>query len=827
MTRSPGHPERGALFLLLLFLVLAVAMSRPVPLPPAAKGLAGLTAFLLLPGLALAATWPELRDRPAWARLALAWPLAMVLTAFSVLVGLLAGAALLTVAAFHLFGTFCLLYAGLVVARTKRTGGTQEAPDRIVWILLGAGVVLCLWGGAPSSPASDGPDHAAAVREIAATGSMFPRQGLVADGELDRWDPRKGTLHIGLGMAAAITGSPARDLWRLAPAVLALSFLALVYGMGRSFGESRVAGWLALGLTLLFLGGEGGRWTLRLGYGAHAAIVTAWAAAWLALDYVRSGGRSRLAMIPLLSAAAASIHAMGPGFLLAPWLGLAPMAAFRRGAEGRRWLAVFLVAVLGSLPIVVIRWVLAAGPANPLHVQTMPVLEWGRGLTSLYPPEAWRLLGPIGVLGILLLLLPAVRRSIRDPWSRGYIVAAALVPLGVCMVPGLFDATGRAASSFPIKLLYLAPYPWVLGVLLAGPWRGRGGLARAALAVALGIVAPGALLEFRPEVGRSGRPADAEELLAALRDIPGRVVVAADPWFSALVAAETQHYPITVPHQHGHPLDERGLLRLIGQQAVLSPKVALDERIRLLRRYRSAYLVVPGGNPAAVELGFGAARGGDVDRERRIDLIARSDTFLPMPPGSPGRIFRVLPEALATPPPPAPPARRDPSAPPGGAAIPPEDGRSGAILLARVVLPDTLRAGEANSVVLVWRRDGEGDGWPVEAHLRFRRMEDPPRCVLERRARLALGVDRAPRTWRTVRAPFDWAWPAARWPVQELLPDRTSLVPPAGLEPGRYVVSARVLPRPMFERVGIRDLLGERDRWDGSPIDTLEVLFVP
>ncbi len=154
-------------------------------------------------------------------------------------------------------------------------------------------------------------------------------------------------------------------------------------------------------------------------------------------------------------------------------------------------------------------------------------------------------MGWLGLLG-LVLVVPATR-SLGDAVGRAYLRAAAAASILFAVVPGLFDLAARFTSSLPIKLLYLNPFFFVLAALVTGSWKGRGGRLRPILAILIVVALPGALDAFSPGRVAGWRPAGVDGALEMLRAIPGREVVAADPWVSSLIAAETPHDPITVP----------------------------------------------------------------------------------------------------------------------------------------------------------------------------------------------------------------------------------------------------------------------------------------
>ncbi len=822
MTAVSSPRERLPLGLLAVFTLLLLALSRSVPLPPEVKAWAALAAVFVVPGSALALLWPGL-PRAGWpALVAFAFPLSLLPVLGASALGWALHWPALPLGAAYLFGTFVVILVALVRAWRRDPG--EHPPRAAGWLLgllIAAGVVLVARAGAPVGPATDGPDHEATVSEILTSGEVFPRHALMPAGELDRTDPRKGVFHVGLALAAALAGVPARTVWTAAPAVLVGPWLALVYLLGLRLGLGRRGGILAAFLALLYTGGYGGAWAVRLGYGAHAGLVAAWAATWVLLGLVRTFEVSDVLLFALLIAAAAAVHPLAPVFVYLPAVLL--LFASRRDSwvvEGRI-LGALAAGVAVAAPVLVWRFLESRGTVNPLHGQSMPVLTFGAGWSILYPPAALRILGPAGVLA--LVLLPGIRRFLEDRWGRRYLVAATAAALGPALVPGLFDLTAAYLSSLPVKLLYITPFFWVIAAFLSKPWRGRALLLRGTVAVLLLLALPGVLARFAPAAVAGWRPAGVDAALDLVRAIPGEAAVAADPWVSSLIAAETGHAPITVLHQHGHPLDPRGLDRLNDLGAILSPWIAPTPTLHLMERHHAAYLLLPEprGRPLIVD--FGAARGGNLDSLRVAKFASCPEGF-----HLAGRVKGWVLYAVGGTGPQGSgllPLLRPEDAEEARWRVPGADGAAEGVGLDALAVPPRVVAGSRVPVVLDWSLRGLPTGWPVEAHLRFLPAGERPRIKLGRlMTRFLPGRHPVPARLRFPLAPFEGAWPACFWPSGHALADTQWVSLPRGFPPGRYVVSVRVRPRPMFTRIAWRDLWSEEDRWQGTPLGTVEIL---
>jgi hypothetical protein len=438
----------------------------------------------------------------------------------------------------------------------------------------------------------------------------------------------------------------------------------------------------------------------------------------------------------------------------------------------------------------------------------MPVLELAAGWEVLWPGEVVRILG-VGLFAVPALVLLRSAAS----GTRRFLVVATVLPLMVALIPGVFGVATTLASSLPVKFLYAVPFAWILGIVLASGWTRHGFLPRAALAAALLASAPSAARRFDRVNRDLGRPATADAVIDSLRAIPGRIVVAADPWLSGLIAAETPHFPVTVLHQHGHPLDAGGLDRLNDLGRMLSPWESPRSSLERMLLYRVSHVAVavqPG-----LETAFGCVRGGEMDRERLAKFDPAGGPFTTRGPG----LIRVDHARMGS-------VSSLPLIPPpvwgeGGEAwdVPSGDGRVGDVVLGRLRMPRTLRSGESIPIQFGWSRLGYDAGWPVIAHVRLTSEDHRPapkwrRWLLgERAGRLRQGFH-----------PFRAAWPAPGWPEGTILVDSQELGDYVGLAPGRYRVSVRVLPEPVFARVSVRDLISDEDRWQGETLGVVTVL---
>jgi hypothetical protein len=811
--------ERLPLLLFILLSLALLALARPLGWPWPVRAAAALACVFVIPGAALALLWPA-AARGGWpAVAALATPLSLLPVLAAGALGRVLGWGVLPLGAAYLFGVFVVALASLVLAWRREAEETPPFWASLLFLsMVLAAVLLVAHAGAPMSPITDGPDHVATVNEILETGEFFPRQGLVPPGEVDRTDPRKGIFSIGLALAAALADVPARSIWGVAPAVLVLSWLSGLLVLGLRVGLGWPAAVLSAGLAFFFLGGAGGAWAVRLGYGAHLGMLVAWVSTGVLLELARDLQRSGVILFGVLTLIAAAVHPMAPAFVFLPALFMI-LLLLKDRARCLRIAGALAAALVIAAPVLIWRLSEVMGGANPLHRQTMPLLALGSRLSMMWPPEMYRSMGWPGLLGLVLVV--PVSRSVGDTVGRAYLRAAAAASILFAVVPGLFDLAARLTSSLPIKLLYLNPFFFVLAALAAGSWKGRGGWSRPILAILLVLAMPGALDAFSPVRVRGWRPAGVDGALELLRTIPGREVVAADPWVSSLIAAETPHDPITVYHQHGHPLDASGLTRLNTLNAILSPSLSADDARARLRAAHARYVLVPEAEDEPLRRGFGAVAGGVLDAARAEKFSEAAPIFV-LAGRAPGwQLFRAVDTGDASGRPPVwPPGLGEPR----GESVASSDGTAGGVRLRTVEMPVAFTREREATLVLWWTSDGGGAGWPVAAHLKLRPLDFSGPGKANRAFGMLVRRERETRgPIRLILPPFVGAWPATSWPRATALADSQRVVLPADLRPGRYVASVRVVEEPMFERIAWRDIWSERDQWQGAWIDTVEV----
>jgi membrane-associated phospholipid phosphatase len=119
----------------------------------------------------------------------------------------------------------------------------------------------------------------------------------------------------------------------------------------------------------------------------------------------------------------------------------------------------------------------------------------GRGAAALVPTYRHPLVGPVALLGILLVAVPAVRYAGTGEAGRLDRALAALVPMPDGVVGSLGEALADLGDPFPVVV--------VMAVLAAAAWWWRGGRG-----LALALVAPAAAmvttsLVLKPIVGRT------------------------------------------------------------------------------------------------------------------------------------------------------------------------------------------------------------------------------------------------------------------------------------------------------------------------------------
>jgi len=406
-------------------------------------------------------------------------------------------------------------------------------------------------------------------------------------------------------------------------------------------------------------------------------------------------------------------------------------------------------------------------------------------------------LGWLGCLGIVL--VPVAWKRMPPGWGRSFVVGAVVTPLAITLVPGIFDLATRTTSSFPIKSLSAVPAFFVVAECLLGSRP-----ARVVLGVLSVLGATEAAFLFRPQADPARTPG-VETVLEELKSIEPPRTIIADPWTSYLIAAETNHYPVTVVGQHGHPLDVLGAARLEQIQTVFSSGCPSERAEQVLHFYgRPLVVIPPGASPLLQD--YGAVRGGEVDARRRRHLEVLGGELL-----APG--IYAFPDSLN--------AWR-PDLESRFAFDPPGVRVDDPLGVATVEFPPAASPGETMQVVLWWTRGAGARFHPVEAHLRLESRNFQPGFKPWRKLREELGASSAARI-REVHQPFDGSWPETCWPAEGALADTVNWFLPQDLPQGLYTLQVRVLEQSLMARIHLRDVLSDADRWVGSPLGTVRV----
>jgi hypothetical protein len=744
----------------------------------------------------------------------------------------------------------------LVVDARTRAAGRRQQPDEeapagrmsapVQSALLAVSVVLALVSlGQPPflDYRQDSLDHIGYVRHIGSENSLTPGGVLAppedADARAVKEDPRKGTFHPVVALAARMSAVDPIDAWRTLPAVFfPLAFLAFTWFCA-CFLPKRGLVWGCAVLFLLFQGGTGVLHGMEFANGQAIWLVFFWTLVPMCLRCVSPSGERRrnLATTLAVFAGGALMHigvlthvavVMATLLLFHRWLGLAAGAVVRLCAWG------------GAVAVVVLGWKVATsiGAGNEIHVHPQGLLYVGSRMFVASPVEVLRQNGLVFFGG--LVLVPFLLFAARGHPSVRLQLSFAVIPFVVCFFPPLATPLYDLAAYMVFRTIVNVPAFAVVAtaVYLLTVWsRRRGWAARVVAAVILLVwsklfLVPAAAAFSRAREDRNVRreaPALFEryaDLIAFMTNRPGGSVVLSDPKTGYLLSAATDHRFVAVLEQHGNPNDPYAFDRMEAIRDVLSPFTYLSQAVAACERYGVDFVVVNGRlrddgipllsvwSPALLD-------------QARVKLGALAERFRPMYETDDLSVYLYYPG----------PVPADQWTPEGTPPL------FGVIDLHKCtvrapgdvfyiseagVSPEVVLPGETVEITLGYEMpQGVSYGLPYVVHIRF----DHHRIAIEgdgyfldkqvRRFRERRGGYRLRH--RVDHRPFGGLFPIDQWPAAVLFYETIPVKLPPTMEPGPYVVEFSIGRESLLPNFVLRDFLYNRDHYSGLECLSIEV----
>ena len=736
--------------------------------------------------------------------------------------------------------TFAPLIALLFLKRRATHDDSVTPPSSIaslIVVVLVSTLVFVLVAGAgiPIDYLKDTLDHVAYIAEIRDTGEAFPTSAFYADAGDNGQDIRKGLLHVLYGFSSQYLGAEplaVLDAWN---AFFALLILLSVYGAAvLLFGHPWVA---ALSMIFYLVGMNGGLEGIatrvsfyghNLGMGFFLFFIG------FAVRYVTT--RDRLALVSggVFAFAAACVHGL---FIVLPGLAVAVIGLWNVSLSGtpakehwKRVITVGLAVLLGTVPYVLYRFVTAYQTPNELHSEVQGVAYIGK-LFIADPSKVLHWYGPIGWVSFFLVFL--VRRASGHNAGLGYAVAAGFtIPL-VLLNPFVFPAMHSALTYLMLRLPKLFPFYMLAAYFLVRFLEGTRVDFKRTPAVWIGFAALmlAVVVELKPAFGThifSLRRIENEHRnsylrwndgLAMLRDkLPPGSVIATDPLTAYSITAFTPHYTTCTLDQHAPPADQLLASRIRGSRQVLSPFTTMGETTDALQSMGAEYIVINnriGHRPVLLHYWamdpalFETVRHKFSSQPQRFEIVADLENFV---------VFRWN-------------GTRGPVAgednhyylshvPEGFTSVGEISGE--ATIEAVHIERDTVRRGEMFDITCVWSVDRDLDLGSYVVALRFDHTS----------VELPFGGKPFPKLARKVKERLSGEFYRFRadhrilggllspdvWPVGKLVLDRSTVQIPAGMAPGEYTVSAKLLGLPPKPNYRVRDFLYDDDIYQGVPV---------
>lgn len=683
-------------------------------------------------------------------------------------------------------------------------------------------------------------DHIGYIRHIASENKLTPAGVLAApvdSGGGTKDDPRKGTLHPIVALAARVSAVDPMDAWRAVPAVFfPLAFLSFLW-FCTVFLPRQPLVWGCVFTFLLFQGGAGLLHGLEFANGQGVWLVYYWTLVPLSLRAVAGGGRRDLWAAMVLFMGGAFMHI---GVVTHVSVLLATLLLFHRWLHLEFRALARLCAWAGVVAAVVLAWKLATsvGHANEIHLHRQGVL---------YVTQRWFIASPIEVLrqnGLVffggMVMLPFLLFAARRHPGVRLQLAFAVIPSVVCFFPPLVALLYDHVTYMLFRVILNIPAfaAVVTAIYLLVVWSRRRGVAvRIATAVVLllwfelffvpGVAAVGRSFEARSAERDREAPLERHrDVIEYLRNRPPGVVVVSDPATSYLLSAATEHRFVAVLEQHANPNDPYAFDRLAAVRDVLSPYVYLSEAVEACERF-DVDVVVINGRLRDDSPGFLSAWSPSLYEAARARMRELETRFVPgyeseevtvlfynrgdvphddwIPEDSPLLVGpRNLPHCTVR--------------APGDAFYITEFGIS----------PERALPGETVEVTVGYEvPEPVPAGLPYVIHIRFDHhsialardgsfFDKQVRRFRERRGGYLL-------RYRLDHRPFNGIYPVSQWPTAVLFYEKIPVKLPPALKPGTYAVELNIEKQSLLPNFVLRDFFYNRDHYSGAECLTIDI----
>jgi hypothetical protein len=701
--------------------------------------------------------------------------------------------------------------------RWPGAGGRSEFVSLAIIGVLG--LMILLTARAPDL-GSDVLAHVAAVRANEEEARIFPEHEFHAPGDDPGVDPRFGTLHAFYAACFSLAGVEPLAGW---PAARFIGFLTWALSATALCGRICRSALGRLTALFAFLGLYGGSLLnpfLVAPYPLWLGIASGWALVALLLSPEGLSFRQRVVLSGIILPGTAGIHALAylwSAVLLAVGWITAPVS--RR----RAWLSPAIMALVISLPVVGLRFLLSYGNENPIHQRPWQVMAWAPDLFAANPVY---LLGALTPLGLLTLITPLIWWS-RARSEHGPRLVAVLSGLAIAwlLIPWLLTPSIKLLGFLPLRASMLVLFPCLLGISVESVERGAPLLRGAVFAALLVVIGASAVQRLRVEAPVESflESAEWQDLLDHCSELlPPDAIVLSDPFTMLALKAESRYAVVAVPEGRSSPRDGKAIERLRDSWRALSPSTDGSTTLAALQRTGATHVLL---NHAFTEDRNGYEYPLDVDsfNGQRDKLDANPEYFRQIWAGDHFRLVELHHDSGR----PWNESYRTSCERPAPVS---ETTRS-VELNWRVLLHDATVC-MADSTSSVWLIDGDLeaidaevpdllltvrlDRVPSPVHPALRWVEKPVRKIMQMMRQQSY-------RYRWTVYPSGGRCPTWTLARGKLLPIDVRIPAPSDLRPGRYRLGLQLSDRSIFTPLHPADILRDADAYSGPALAQLEV----
>jgi hypothetical protein len=731
-------------------------------------------------------------------------------------------------------------------AKAARSSGDRAVTVGI-WILLLCASALMLYRGGLYVWSSDSYDHVGTIRNIVEEREILPGDGFYGAEHRLGPDPRKGLFHTCLAMIAIVTRIEPFQIWLWLPALLLPILLCGYISFAGSLFKSRK---IALVSAILFIICFGGldRSNLRaVGYPLFVAFQFYLVALFFLFSYLENARARYLLAGAVIGSLIAVIHIYYFfQFVLAVTAFFIFSCLFRRKDRS----SLLAIATLGlitlvlSVPLLIFRYKLSYTIANPYDLQPRHLLFITDKIYVSNPLEAWKALGPVGILA--LGATPFLFKRARADAGILFLFSAMVTMPLVILNPVAVEVLGRVMTYGLVRRIALyAPYIAVTGYfvyhaarsLLGGRLERRGRVKALAFlslcAILLIPYARGFVAAYSPASVEFERQHSYLRWRDALTFMQERIaepsVILSDPITSFSIPTFTRHSIVAVLVGHSSPQDAESIKRVVAADDVLNPYVDMRTTIALLNRYQVRYIALNQTFEASLYESYWSLDVEAYEAARRKfeahpglfeNIFSRGRVYIyEYHPGealseSAAAEFPARPFVLAG----APVLRETVNA----------DFGDGLMLIGVAIGKETVRRGESLALKCYWKCNEPDTA--VKDYRIFVRFDTPYRTNafysrhFSKIYRVILQKITGSRyRFRSEHSPVNGVYPPRLWRKGEIIQDGFEVTVPRDVSGGSYDVYIKLMSLPFSPNYSIRDLLNDEDVYSGERVGSIRV----